>query len=272
MADKIEPPKKKESFIKKLMMRPSSGKSGYDVYTETPARRMMLPSSGKSGYDCIQATVSQSKPVSRGAIEEGPSRIDPLTQTQLSVHPHQLSKTNAGQIFPNGDWQCQHCSNSTTIGMKFSLYHCSSCAYSACSRCVVSFRPIHDHVLKVIEDTTAIYPETGGHWCCDVCRGQTTEGLVSYMHHCSQDGCNFDVCDKCLNPKDYLEHHPPKPAEHVPGRVGMLHVTSGRGETKVFNLKPPMNPRGLEALSKEELEEELRIMRIANHDSNLQFF
>eukprot|EP01119_Soliformovum_irregulare_P015389 TRINITY_DN4322_c0_g1_i2.p1 TRINITY_DN4322_c0_g1~~TRINITY_DN4322_c0_g1_i2.p1 ORF type:complete len:236 (+),score=13.81 TRINITY_DN4322_c0_g1_i2:140-847(+) len=195
-----------------------------------------------------------------------PMYPDRITRTQL--HPHTLQKRNPHQTFSNGQWQCSHCSNSTTIGMKFEFYSCQTCTYYLCGKCSIS--PVHAHPLQVVDDTPSIYPDYNGHWACDVCHGQTTEGMVSYMHHCGT--CSgFDVCDKCLNippPSPYSTFRVRNPG--IPTPAGMLHVTSGKGG-KTFNMKPPINPRVLNEMTTEELAKELQQMRTLNHDPQLQF-
>eukprot|EP01119_Soliformovum_irregulare_P003009 TRINITY_DN13279_c0_g1_i1.p1 TRINITY_DN13279_c0_g1~~TRINITY_DN13279_c0_g1_i1.p1 ORF type:complete len:260 (+),score=33.21 TRINITY_DN13279_c0_g1_i1:43-780(+) len=220
--------------------------------------RMMRPSSGKDGY----------VPFAPSARLNASACPPPPRIASSPFHPHTLYETVSSVVSSNGQWQCDHCSNSTTIGMTFKPYRCNTCTFNLCQKCVEA--PIHNHPLQVIEDTVSIYPEQNGHWCCDSCHGQTTEGLVSYMHHCPSCA-GFDVCDRCLNKPLPQRSTPVAPPSNRPHRVGMLHVTSGKGLAKTFNMKPPMNPKDLQTMSKGDLQRELAEMRLVNEDPNLHF-
>lgn len=113
-------------------------------------------------YNCTPCSYDICKTCSKGLI--------------LQAHEHPLFNVNTSQLFHqsnNGVWKCAACSRSSNESGQTHSLHCSLCNFDLCHDCAtIKQYCIHFHPLATV-NTSLVYPNTGGNWCCDFC-GRTS--------------------------------------------------------------------------------------------------
>ncbi len=135
---------------------------------------------------------------------------------QHNIVPYQGAESEDKMAAPQLVISCSECSQQITDD---NYHQCSrpSCSYHMCGKCFGREprpHPLHPEHTLTVTDPTHIYPEVGGNWVCDNCKGNY--GNTSKMHHCKE--CGYDLCHACYKTDKYtpLRTTPPNNYESPP--------------------------------------------------------
>ncbi|KAH3762783.1 hypothetical protein Pelo_5370 [Pelomyxa schiedti] len=147
---------------------------------------------------------------------------------QFSVpgHPHTLQFKHAST-----DWYCDVCFAEFSSGD--SSFSCDMCQYDMCGDCfsaVISYHPRHPHPLEQLNSSCG--------WRCDVC---TTYSPGGFRYHCKQ-GCDWDVCSKCLmHPSTSVKEGPKNPQLRIQQLEERVKSLNSKLSAEIEELEAKLN-------------------------------